>query len=102
MGRWLGRDKASDYWDVFEDLSVVAAVEEVRQKNDLNFVWVYDSACKVATKRWKLSGPPHACDECYITRNNMKRAGPEGRSVEGLTVGPFRQGSIPQSGERPR
>ena len=50
-GGWLGQDKASDYWDVFEDLLVLAAVEKVCQKNNLNFFWVYDLACKVATKR---------------------------------------------------
>ena len=75
--RWLGPDKASDYWDDLEDPSVVAAVEEVCQNKSLNCLQMYDWACNVATKRWKPSGHPHACDECYITRDDMKRAGHE-------------------------
>ena len=77
IGRWLRQDKASDYWEVFEDLSVVAAVEEVCQNKSLNCLQMYDWACNVATNRWKQSGHPHACDECYITRDDMKRAGHE-------------------------
>ena len=29
IGRWLGPDEVGDYWDVFEDLSGVAAVKDV-------------------------------------------------------------------------
>ena len=42
IGRWRVPDKATDYLDFFGDLSVVAAVEKVCQKNNLIYVWAWD------------------------------------------------------------